>query len=353
MLQINVISNAKTESISKIDSVYLLYRIVIFLISFTFFACQNDESQDFVLDKPAHFPDFEVPEDNQFTAERIELGKRLFYEKRLSVDSSLSCESCHFQQLAFTDGKSIAIGVHGNVGMRNSPALINLIYDEFFFRDGGVTRLETQAMSPINNKDEMGFDIHVAAERIAQDEEYQRLSQVAYGQEMSAFVVTRALSAFQRTLISGDSKFDSYFYNGENLLFSESEKKGEAIFFGKGNCFNCHNGFNFTNFGFENNGLYINYLDKGRSRITLLAEDEGKFKVPTLRNVEKTAPYMHDGSLPTLEAVVEHYNNGGKNHVNQSKFVKPLNLTEQEKVNLVNFLRTLTDETFLNNPKFR
>ncbi len=351
MLLINAIS--KTVSIFKIDMVYWFNKMVIILISLIFFACQNDNSQAFEIDKPAHFPDFEVPEDNELTPERVELGKRLFYEKLLSVDSTLSCQSCHFQHLAFSDGKPIAIGVHGNTGIRNTPALINLAYDNFFFRDGGVTRLETQAMGPINNEAEMGLDIHIAAGRLAENEEYQRMAQAAYGREMSAFVLVRSLAAFQRTLISGESKFDSYHYEGENLLFSESEKRGEAIFFGKGNCSECHEGFNFTNFGFENNGLYLEYEDIGRGRISLLTEDKGKFKVPTLRNVEKTAPYMHDGSLPTLEAVIEHYNSGGKGHQNQSEFVKPLNLTEQEKTDLVNFLRTLTDEKFLNNPKFK
>ena len=322
--------------------------ILIFLTS-----CQNDQNQVFILEKPLHFPEVQSPTGNELTAERVELGKKLFYDKALSIDSTISCESCHFQHLGFTDGKPKSIGVENRVGARNAPALINLAYDEFFFRDGGVTSLETQAMSPINNELEMAHGIHEAASRLAQDGLYQQLAKAAYDREMSAYVVVRALSAFQRTLISGDSKFDAYFYEENESIFSESEKRGEAIFFGKGKCFNCHNGFNLTNFGFENNGLYVDYEDKGRSRITLLAEDEGKFKVPTLRNIEKTAPYMHDGSLATLEAVIEHYNSGGQNHFNQSEFVKPLNLNEQEKVNVVNFLKTLTDETFLNNPKFR
>ncbi|MFK7947300.1 MAG: cytochrome-c peroxidase [Saprospiraceae bacterium] len=327
--------------------------IGISLIILTFTSCQNDQSQNFILEKPVHFPAIQSPTDNELTAERVALGKKLFYEKALSIDSSISCESCHFQHLGFTDGKPKSIGVENRVGVRNAPALINLAYDQFFFRDGGVSSLETQAMSPINNEAEMAHGIHEAASRLAQDDSYQQLAKAAYDREMSAYVVVRALSAFQRTLISGNSKFDTYFYEQNESIFSESEKKGKAIFFGKGNCTNCHNGFNLTNFGFENNGLYENYTDKGRSRITLLAEDEGKFKVPTLRNVEKTAPYMHDGSLATLEEVVEHYNNGGQNHFNQSEFVKSLGLTEQEKVDLVSFLYTLTDETFLNNPKFR
>ena len=328
---------------------HIIYSAFVILIG----ACQHDDGQDFVIEKPAHFPDFETPLGNELTAERVALGKKLFYEKAISIDSSISCESCHLQYLAFSDGKEKSIGVENRVGVRNAPSLINLAYDEFFFRDGGVTSLETQAMSPILNVNEMAHGIHEAADRLAQDDSYQQLAQAAYGREMSAYVVVRALAAFQRTLISGHSRFDAYFYEDDVSIFSESEKNGKAIFFGKGNCSNCHQGFNLTNFGFENNGLYEVYEDKGRSRITLLIEDEGKFKVPTLRNVEKTAPYMHDGSLATLEAVVEHYNSGGKNHINQSEFVKPLGLTEQEKVDLVNFLRTLTDDEFLNNPKFK
>jgi cytochrome c peroxidase len=319
------------------------------------FSCQNDSitPTEFVLEKPAHFPEFTSPKNNQLTESRIELGKILFYETAISVDSSISCATCHLQHLGFTDGKQKSVGIQNRVGMRNAPALINLAYDEFFFRDGGVTSLETQAMSPINNELEMDFDIHLAAARLAESDFYQRLAMESYGREMSAFVLVRALAAFQRTLISGNSLFDAYFYEGDETALSESQKKGKAIFFGKSNCSNCHNGFNLTNFGFENNGLYENCRDKGRLRITLQAEDEGKFKVPTLRNVEKTAPYMHDGSLPTLAAVIEHYNNGGKNHVNQSNFIKPLNLTEQEKVDLVNFLHALTDEEFLTNPSFK
>ncbi|MFT5833513.1 MAG: cytochrome c peroxidase [Cognaticolwellia sp.] len=319
-----------------------------------FISCQSDNSSiEYIVDKPSHFPEFTSPENNQLTESRIALGKTLFYETALSIDSSISCASCHLQHLGFTDGKPKSIGVHGRVGMRNAPALVNLAYNEFFFRDGGVTSLETQAMSPINSELEMDFDIHLVAARLSESDFYQRLAIESYDREMSAFVIVRALAAFQRTLISGNSPFDADFYHGDNSALDESQKNGKAIFFGKGNCSNCHHGFNLTNFGFENNGLYKNYKDKGRLRISLRAEDEGKFKVPTLRNIEKTAPYMHDGSLPSLEAVIEHYNNGGKNHVNQSKFIKSLNLTEQEKANLVNFLHTLTDEIFLTNPKFK
>lgn len=326
-----------------------------FLLSLLWFnSCQNDtSSSEFNLEKPPHFPEVNSPDDNQLTENRVELGKILFYETALSIDSSISCATCHLQHLGFTDGKAKSVGVQNRVGARNAPALINLGYDKFFFHDGGVTSLETQAMSPINNELEMDFDIHLAAARLAKSEVYQRLAMESYGREMSAFVLVRALAAFQRTLISGNSPFDAYFYEGDETALNESQKNGKAIFFGKGGCFNCHNGFNLTNFSFENNGLYENYADKGRLRISLQAEDEGKFKVPTLRNIEKTAPYMHDGSLPTLAAVIEHYNSGGKNHANQSNFVKPLNLTEQEKADLVNFLHALTDEEFLTNPSFK
>lgn len=169
---------------------------------------------------------------------------------------------------------------------------------------------------------------------------------------MSAYVIVRALAAFQRTLISGNSPFDTFYYEKDSTALTESQQRGFVIFNEKGNCSNCHSGFNFTNFDFANNGLYQVSKDKGRSRISLKKEDEGKFKIPTLRNVALTSPYMHDGSLPTLESVVEHYDSGGKQHENQSKFVKKLNFTEQEKIDLVNFLHSLTDTSFINNKAF-
>lgn len=333
----------------KINSI----KVLILLSLVLFCNCEKvEESPVFQVEKPAYFPEFNSPKGNELTTERVDLGRKLFYETALSVDSTLSCSSCHLQALAFSDGKVKSLGVKDSLGARNSPTLVNLAYSKFFFYDGGVTSLETQAMSPILNHAEMAFGIHEAGFRLAKNSEYQRLSQVAYEREMSAYVIVRALAAFQRTLISGHSDFDKYFYEKELSALTKSQQRGLAIFNGKANCVQCHSGFNFTNFGFANNGLYEVSKDKGRSRISLKKEDEGKFKIPTLRNIALTSPYMHDGSLPTLESVIEHYNSGGKQHENQSEFVKRINLTEEEKADLLHFLHSLTDRGFLENEKF-
>jgi cytochrome c peroxidase len=337
----------------KQDQITNSIKILTFITLILFCNCERvEESPKFQVDKPAHFPKIHSPKGNELTTERVALGRKLFYEKALSIDSTLSCATCHLQRLAFSDGKVKSLGVKNSLGARNAPALINLAYDNFFFHDGGVTSLETQAMSPILNHAEMAFGIHKAGFRLAENPIYQQLSQAAYNREMSAYVIVRALAAFERTLISGNTPFDAFFYKKDSTVLTKSQQQGLAIFNGKANCIQCHSGFNFTSFGFANNGLYQISKDKGRSRISLKSEDEGKFKIPTLRNIAMTSPYMHDGSLPTLESVIEHYNSGGKQHENQSEFVRKLNLMKQEKIDLVNFLHSLTDTTFLNNPRF-
>jgi cytochrome c peroxidase len=169
--------------------------------------------------------------------------------------------------------------------------------------------------------------------------------QKAYKQEPSIYSFTRAIANFERTLIGGKSKFDEFQQKNDSSILSDSEKRGLRIFFGEnGECFHCHGGFNFTDNSFQNNGLYMQYSDSGRARVTQLSKDAGKFKVPSLRNVEKTAPYMHDGSIATLEDVVTHYVSGFKKHPNKSVIIQKLNLTAQEQTDLVNFMKTLTDK---------
>jgi cytochrome c peroxidase len=217
--------------------------------------------------------------------------------------------------------------------------------------DGGVQTLELQAQSPIFTHEEMDFTIAEFLERIEGDEEYERMFREAYDREPDAFGISRSIAAFERTFISANSRFDQYEYQNDVDALSESEKRGRDIFFSTETaCTECHVPPLFTNFEFENIGLYANYVDTGRARITELAEDIGKFKVPNLRNVEMTAPYMHNGSINTLEEVVEHFNSGGVGHPNQSQLIKPLGLSEQDKADLVAFLRSLTDQQFLNNP---
>ncbi len=324
--------------------------ILVFIISLLLSSCSEKYSNE----PHPYFSEMLIPEDNPTLSESIELGKLLFYEKGLSVDNSISCATCHKPELAFSDNKPLSFGVDNAKGKRNSPTLTNVGYSTHLFKDGGVTRLETQAMTPIQNEHEMAFDLKEAAERLGRKSNYQELAQKAYNRPFSPYVIVRGLAAFQRTLISDNAPFDRYFYKGEKTALSDLQIKGMDLFFShKTNCSQCHNGFNFTHFGFENNGLYQTYKDRGREMISLKASDRGKFKVPTLRNIELTAPYMHDGSLATLEEVIQHYNSGGKQAKNQSPHIRPLNLSENEQQALIAFLHSLTDSTFIHNPKFQ
>ena len=303
---------------------------------------------------PDHFPSVVHPEDNAFTEKRFELGKALFFEPMLSRDSSVSCASCHKPQFAFADNLATSPGAGNAPGSRNSPSLANVAYQPYFTREGGVPTLEMQVLVPLQEHNEFDFNIVDAARRLANISKYVEASLDAYGQEINAFVITRAISVYERALISGGSRYDSYVYNGDLTRLTEDEIAGMRLFNGsKTNCTNCHSGIFFTNNSFKNNGLYRDYADMGRMRLTSDPQDQALFKVPSLRNVEVTAPYMHDGSLPTLESVVQHYNSGGKGHVNQNESITPLHLSTREIQNLVAFLKALTDKEFLNNEKLR
>lgn len=303
---------------------------------------------------PVGFPIPTVPADNQPTAERIALGRRLFYEPALSRDSSLACGSCHQPARAFTDGQPQSLGIEGRQGRRNAPTLANVAYYSSFMREGGVPTLEMQVQVPIQEHEEFDFNILLVAERLQRMPAYVALSQKAYGRNPDAFVITRAIAAFERSLISGHSPFDRYLFGGESAAISEAAKRGYQLFHDQRlACANCHSGFLFTNQGFANNGLYEEYADSGRQRLTLQAADIGLFKIPSLRQLALTAPYMHDGSLPSLEAVIDHYASGGKPHPNKSPLIKPFSLSVQEKNDLLAFLHSLTDKDFCTNPAFQ
>lgn len=307
-----------------------------------------------LLQVPAGFPDPVFPEGNAFSEIRWTLGKKLFFDPFLSRDSSLSCASCHLPQYAFSDTVAFSPGVDNAPGVRNAPSLANVAYHPYFTREGGVPTLEMQILVPIQEHNEFDFNILLIAERLQYDSVYQKLSWEAYDRAPDHFVITRAIACFERSLLSGNSRYDQYYFQKKNNALSPAERRGMDLFFsGKTNCSDCHNGFNFTNYAFENNGLYEEYADPGRFRLTGLEEDRARFKVPSLRNAALTAPYMHDGSVPTLEAVVEHYNSGGAGHPHKNALVRPLDLSEQERSDLVAFLRSLTDESFVQNDNFR
>lgn len=336
--------------------VYILFAALVLLV----FACKKETNTTPVvttgdgISVPEGFPPIPYPADNQYSLKRWELGKRLFYDPILSSDSSLSCASCHKADIAFSDDVAFSMGVKGRAGTRNSPTLTNVAYLPYFTREGGVPTLEMQVLVPIQEHNEFDFNIVLIADRLQQSKEYVAMSWEAYNRPPDHFVITRALAMFERSLISGNSAYDRYYFQKNTGALTADEIKGMELFFSaKTNCSSCHGGFNFSNYAFSNNGLYETYADIGRKRLTNNDTDLALFKVPTLRNIALTAPYMHDGSVKTLEEVVEHYNTGGKNHPHKSKLIMPLQLTPTEKAQLVAFLKSLTDYDFVNNKKFK
>lgn len=328
------------------------------LIPLFWVACKKDapiQKQEIGLESiiiPDGFPPIEFPADNAFTKERWLLGKALFYEKQLSLDSSVSCASCHSQQFGFSDNVALSKGFKQRLGNRNSPSIINVAYHPYFTREGGVPSLEMQVLVPIQEHNEFNNNILDIAKRLSSNQNLQNLSYLAYNRPLDFYVIPRALATFERSLISGNSKFDQY--KKGTISLTEEEQKGMNLFFSdRTNCSDCHSGFNFTNYQFENNGLYETYNDPGRKRLTGLDSDLAKFKVPSLRNIEVTAPYMYDGSLPDLEAVINHYNSGGKQHPIKSEKIKALQLSQDEKKQIIAFLKTLTDVSFLNQTIFK
>ena len=303
-----------------------------------------------IMEVPKGFPEVEHPAGNEYTIERWELGKKLFYDPILSKDGTISCASCHDPSIAFSDDKSLSIGVGELLGTRNAPSLANVAYHPYYTREGGLPTLEMQILVPIQEHNEFNNNIVLIADTLEKIPAYVQLAKSAYDREPGAFVITRAISLFERSIISGQSAFDIEDNYGIEGSMSEQAKRGQILFDSeRTSCSSCHSGFNFSNYSFQNNGLYDVYPDNGRERLTQDPNDRALFKVPSLRNVEVTGPYMHDGSIKTLAEVIEHYNNGGRNHINKNSLIKPLGLTEDEKTDLLAFLASLTDQNFLTN----
>ena len=280
------------------------------------------------------------------------LGKKLFSEKILSKDSSVSCASCHIPNFAFADTVAFSIGIEGKLTKRNTPSVLNMKNRPYYFWDGRAASLEEQCLMPIQNPDEMGLPIEEAIKRLNASGEYKRLFKKIFNQKPTAKNLAAAFSAFEQTLETVDSKFDDWSNNLKKL--SASEERGRELFVGdKAKCFDCHRMEDFTTDEFKNIGLYngSNLNDAGLYNITHKETDLGKFKTPGLRNIAVTAPYMHNGMFKTLEEVVEYYNNPGKfvtNPINMDDALKqPLNLTDKEKKDIIAFLKTLTDKKIL------
>jgi cytochrome c peroxidase len=292
------------------------------------------------------------PVDNALTEARAQLGKRLFFERRLSRTSEVACASCHEQKHAFADPRRVSLGVEERAGKRNAPALVNLAWSQSFFWDGRAASLEEQAGMPIEDPLEMDLPLASAVERLASDQDYVEAFRRAYDAPPSEETLRKALASFVRTLVSGGSAYDRYLA-GDSAALDATALRGEAIFFGKAGCFHCHPPGALTNEGFFNNGTFVEGGDDGRRTVTGRTGDLGKFKVAGLRNIAASAPYMHDGSLETLEEVVEHYDRGGLGDPSTDPQLEPLGLSADEKDDLVAFLHALTDDDFLNDPRFQ
>lgn len=340
---------------------------------------------------PAWLPRPVVPSDNPMTAAKVELGRHLFYDMRLSRTGEMSCATCHRQERAFTDGRRTAAGATGEVHPRNAMSLANVAYSPVLtWANPLLDRLEAQALIPLFGEAPVEMGLAGREQQLfavlRADPEYRRLFAAAFPEEqdpVSLGSITRALAAFERTLISARSPYDRYRYGGELDALSASAKRGEALFFSERlECFHCHGGINFSDtvrhermafpeVAFHNTGLYnidgrgtYPPADTGLHAVTRRLEDMGRFRAPTLRNIAVTAPYMHDGSIATLEEVIDHYAAGGRiltdgphagigrENPYKSSFLTGFTLTRQECADLLAFLHSLTDEAFLIDPRF-
>lgn len=322
----------------------------------------DDEYQNIPIDYivPSNFPPLAYNmTTNPLTEKGFELGKKIFYDGRLSSDGTISCGFCHVQADAFTHhGHTFSHGVNDGVGTRNAPAVQNMAYQTQFFWDGASDHIELLSMAPISNELEMNGNIIDIINMMKNDSEYKKLYKQAFPNgEINAENMLKALAQFMTVLTSSNSRFDKYRRNEAGGTLTQEELDGYALFNQK--CAICHATDIFTDNTFRNNGLPLNpqINDVGRFRVTQQESEKYKFKVPSLRNVEKTAPYMHDGRFYTLEAVLNHYASGVTNTQNLDPLlynsgVYGIPLTSDEKSKIIAFLKTLTDSEFLTNPKY-
>lgn len=300
------------------------------------------------IEKVSVFEIIKHPEDNLSSVEKVELGKKLFFDKRLSIDNSVSCSSCHLPEFAFTDRKAVSEGVDGRLTTRNSPTILNAGYLKSVMFDAHLPTLEMQAIVPIQEHVEMDMDMNVLTKKLKAIPEYQQAAQSIFGRDFDPWVLTRSIAAFERSLVSNNSRFDRYYYYGERDALTSNEKSGWKLFSKKLYCTECHVPPHFTSFEAANNGLYLDFeKDKGRFRIHNDSADIGMFKIPTLRNIVLTYPYMHDGSMTSLDEVVLHYSKGGSKHPLQDGIIQPFDISPEEINQLKQFLGSLTDTSYM------
>lgn len=347
----------------------LMKNILLLLVpAFWLASCGNDDgyvpveeaNERMAFMVPANFPapaqDVEL---NYPTTKGFELGRKLFYDARLSADNTISCSFCHEQASGFTHhGHALSHGINDQEGIRNAPAVQNMVFQGEYFYDGASNSLEMLSIVPIHNPVEMNETLQTIAAKLRQDAEYRRLFKAAFDdEEITSGNILKALGQFMTMMVSADSRYDKYRRNELGGALTPQEMQGMALF--EANCASCHKTDLFTDSAFRNNGLppNPNLNDLGRENVTGFATDRYKFKVPSLRNVALTAPYMHDGRFGSLQSVLNFYGSG----VQQSATLDPLlnhngtwgiPLTQQEKEAIIAFLQTLTDEEYINNPLF-
>ncbi|MDG1656758.1 MAG: cytochrome c peroxidase [Schleiferiaceae bacterium] len=289
----------------------------------------------------ATYPEMQFPIDNPANPDAAKLGERLFFDPILSIDSTISCGSCHKPEMGFATNDAVTPGVDGALGKRNSPSLMNVGFQPYFMREGGVPSLEMQVLVPLGDETEMAHNVVDAVRRLNRNTSYRNEFLAVYGDTASPYLLVRALANFERTLIDFSSAFDSYI-NGEGSSLSAEAVKGGQLFYGKANCVECHSGVLLTDFSFANNGSAIlDSSDYGRELLTNESDDRYVFKTPSLRFVKQTAPYMHDGSVSTLAAVIDQYNSGGVSHSFTDPRIQPLDLSTAERNQLLAFLEAL------------
>ncbi|MFT5860142.1 MAG: cytochrome c peroxidase [Flavobacteriaceae bacterium] len=352
------------------------YLLLSFVLIVAVLSCKKDKvpyiPTPYELNIPSHFPQMIIPADNPMTLEGVDLGRKLFYEKLLSGDNTMACAECHSPESAYSDPNQFSTGIDGVQGGRNSMPLINLGWNQSFFWDGRAKTLEDQILMPVEDPIEMHESWVNAVAELSESAEYREKFAQAFGEEgIDKIKAAKAIAQFLRTMISGESKYDVMykFENGLSLSSGEqvtygsvtpSEWAGYDLFksLNGADCFHCHNGPLMQVQKFSNNGLDASFSDLGRGAVTGNSSDDGKFKVPTLRNIAQSAPYMHDGRFVSLDDVIDHYSH----FVQMSPTIDPLiefasqggvQLDAFEKDLLKQFLLTLTDDTFLNNPDFQ
>jgi cytochrome c peroxidase len=337
-------------------------KVILIVISLLLFNSCSDEGNtpntipdvDFSI-VPKHFPPIPFPADNPYSKAKFLLGRELFYDPMMSPDGSVkSCSHCMKQEYNFADNVAVNIGFKEQPQPRNTMTLTNVAYLKQIFWDGRTNRIESPAYRSFFLPTVFGSDTNIINTRLATSAHYREQFAEAFGDSIkpSVYYAAKAIATFVRCLFSGNSPYDR-FINGDSSALSRTAVRGKDLFFSdKARCSVCHSGIFFTDEKYHNTGVVTHYFDWGRYYITGAYADRGKFITPSLRNCEISGPYMHDGELITLEQVIEHYNRGGRLFINKDTLIRPLNLSSQEKTDLIEFLKSLTDREYLQNKNF-